>query len=380
MTRLHSSAQLGPRELMDQTPHPAASGDSHARWVAMWREAVRTSPLAIGLVELSTTRFVEISDRAAELLRTTPDEAAGLDYLSVTERPRESAQTFRLVRERMLDGIKGRRRFHRPDGSLVELEVTGWAVRSSIGPDLGLWIASELPEAEGAALQEENAAPIPWSQVGADFDGAQLTLDDHWRIAHISTNASTVLGRPPTQLFRGSILELTHLGDLAALLLGFARATTDPRSDVRIRLRQDHTWRPSRAVITRLEGDGTVPFSLIVVRAPDPDAQDPSGASQLAGHLRRIASQIEAAGILAPLMQTAAALGVPATADLSPRQWEIASRLVHGDRVATIANQMYLSQSTVRNHLSAIFQKFGVHSQSELLTLWRGAQAKPPTA
>jgi len=79
------------------------------------------------------------------------------------------------------------------------------------------------------------------------------------------------------------------------------------------------------------------------------------------------------------LMQTAAALGVPATAELSPRQWEIASRLVQGDRVATIATEMYLSQSTVRNHLSAIFQKFGVHSQPELLALWRhSTQGKAP--
>ena len=130
-------------------------------------------------------------------------------------------------------------------------------------------------------------------------------------------------------------------------------------------------------MITRLEGDGTVPFSLIVAPASEPEAQEPSGASQLAGNLRRIASQIEAAGILAPLMQTAAALGVPATAELSPRQWEIASRLLGGERVPTIAAEMYLSQATVRNHLSAIFQKFAVHSQRELLALWRDGVRRP---
>src|ERR1017187_6721773 len=70
----------------------------------MWREAVRTSPLAIGLVQLSTTRFVEISDKAAELFGTTPEGGVGLDYLPVSERPQEAAQTFRLVGERMLTG------------------------------------------------------------------------------------------------------------------------------------------------------------------------------------------------------------------------------------------------------------------------------------
>jgi DNA-binding NarL/FixJ family response regulator len=95
------------------------------------------------------------------------------------------------------------------------------------------------------------------------------------------------------------------------------------------------------------------------------------GARQLAGHLRRIAAQIEAAGVLAPLIETATVLGMPTTTELSPRQWEIASRLTRGERVATIAAEMYLSQSTVRNHLSATFRKFGVHSQAELLALWR---------
>jgi DNA-binding CsgD family transcriptional regulator/PAS domain-containing protein len=345
--------------------------DRYARWVAMWRHVVRSSPLAIGLVELATIRFVEMSDRAASLLRTTAVEGVGLDYLSVTERPRESAQTFRLVRERMLDGIKGRRRFHRPDGSMIELEVTGWAVRSSAGPDLGLWIASEVNESEDATVQEDVVGSAPRGHAGSELDSAQLTLDDHWRIAHMSTNAGVILGRPPSELIGRSIIELTNGSDLAALLLGFARATTDARTDVRIRLCQVHGWRTIRVMITVLEGDGTMPFSLIVTPGSDPDATDSSGASQLAGHLRRIAAQIEAAGILAPLMQTAAALGVPATAELSTRQWEIASRLVQGDRVATIAAEMYLSQSTVRNHLSAIFQKFGVHSQPELLALWR---------
>src|SRR5258708_8749691 len=148
---------------MDKAPQPAGRAARHARWVAMWREAVRTSPVAIGLVQLSTVRFVEMSDSAADLLRATPERGRGLKYLSVTERPREAAQTCRLVRERMLDGLKGRRRFQRPDGSMVELELVGWAVRSSSGPDLGLWIARTVAEseAEPAPVGAAVGAPLP---------------------------------------------------------------------------------------------------------------------------------------------------------------------------------------------------------------------------
>lgn len=357
---------------MDQTTELAGRADRHARWVTMWQEAVRTSPLAIGLVQLSTTSFLEMSDRAATLLRITPDRGAGLDYLSVTERPQEAAQTFRLVRERMLDGIKGRRRFRGSDGSMVELQVTGWAVRSSYGPDLGIWIASEVSEAENALVGGEVVGPDRWSHEGSEFDDVQLTLDDRWRIAHISADAGAILGRTSRDLLASSIIELTHRDDLAALLLAFARATTDNSADVRIRIRRDRNWQAMQTVITLLEGDGTLPFSLIAAPAAEPHAPDSSGTNALAGHLRRIAAQIEASGVEAPLMETAAALGIPAAAELSPRQWEIASRLVSGERVPSIAADMYLSQGTVRNHLSAIFQKFGVHSQRELLDLWRG--------
>jgi DNA-binding NarL/FixJ family response regulator len=57
----------------------------------------------------------------------------------------------------------------------------------------------------------------------------------------------------------------------------------------------------------------------------------------------------------------------PELGDLSTRQWEILSRLVVGERVPTIASELFISPSTVRNHLSMIFQRFGVHSQAELL-------------
>ena len=42
-------------------------------------------------------------------------------------------------------------------------------------------------------------------------------------------------------------------------------------------------------------------------------------------------------------------------------------RLVHGERVSDIAAALFLSPSTVRNHLTAIYKKFGVHSQAGLL-------------
>jgi DNA-binding NarL/FixJ family response regulator len=62
------------------------------------------------------------------------------------------------------------------------------------------------------------------------------------------------------------------------------------------------------------------------------------------------------------------------------RQREIVERLLGGHRVDAIARDLYVSPSTVRNHLSAIFEKLGVASQSELIELLRrdssGARSK----
>jgi DNA-binding NarL/FixJ family response regulator len=103
------------------------------------------------------------------------------------------------------------------------------------------------------------------------------------------------------------------------------------------------------------------------------------GLREAAAQLRRIADQIDAGDVHAPAAETDDSFAVAAAADLSPRQREIFSRLVRGERVATIAAEMYLSPSTVRNHLSAIFAKVGVHSQQELLVLHRAEKRNPPS-
>ena len=65
---------------------------------------------------------------------------------------------------------------------------------------------------------------------------------------------------------------------------------------------------------------------------------------------------------------------------LSARQREIVAALLRGERTSETAASMFLSQSTVRSHLSAIFNQFGVHSQTELLVLLRSQNAGRSTS
>ena len=56
---------------------------------------------------------------------------------------------------------------------------------------------------------------------------------------------------------------------------------------------------------------------------------------------------------------------------LSSREREIVARLIAGDRVPSIAKQLFLTEGTVRNYLSSIFRKLGVGTQQELIELLR---------
>jgi DNA-binding CsgD family transcriptional regulator len=56
---------------------------------------------------------------------------------------------------------------------------------------------------------------------------------------------------------------------------------------------------------------------------------------------------------------------------LTEREREIALRLLDGQRIPTIARELFLSQSTVRTHLSSVYRTFRVRSQVELIELLR---------
>ena len=92
-----------------------------------------------------------------------------------------------------------------------------------------------------------------------------------------------------------------------------------------------------------------------------------SRVAELEGHLRRIVGEVQAAGIAAAFPGDAMPLSTERLENLSPRELDIVSRMLRGERVPTIARSLHLSASTVRNHLSKIYRKVGVHSQVELI-------------
>ena len=121
---------------------------------------------------------------------------------------------------------------------------------------------------------------------------------------------------------------------------------------------------------------GTPDRYFVLAPAPDVDVST-SRLAELEHHLWSIAAIVEASGVLQSGGPVGDMTTLPQVNHLTTRQWEILARIVRGERVPTIASDLHVSQSTVRNHLSAIFKRFGVHSQPELLRMIKAAPMGP---
>jgi PAS domain S-box-containing protein len=366
-----STPQLGEMLRADRT------GDLGS--VEGWRQVVRSSPLAVGLLDLPSSRFVELSSAAAALLGTTPDEGISVDYLAIVEPPGDVAQTLRLLRAGVLDGTQARRRLLRADGSGVEAVVRSQAIRIAGGAELGLWIATDTSTGEDRpAVAVERLAGLTDRLAAQEPEAtccAVGTIDQSWRVARLSTEVESILGHRPAELLGSSLIDIVHPSDAADLLLTFARATTDANATERVRMRHRFgTWQSLTVAVTLLDLDAPTPFAFVLAVDQEPDiCIERKRVTELEEHLQRIGAEVQGAGVLRTLDAETDAIKVPALSELSARQWEVVSRLARGERVATIAREMYVSQSTVRNHLSAVFRKLGVGSQHELLAWLRQA-------
>ena len=263
------------------TAPPTSGGDASREWVAVWREAVRVSPFALGLVELPSAQFIELSPRAAELLGATFDEETGLEYRAIVNPRKEVEQTLRLLSSSALDSIQARRRLRRADGSVVEVFMCGRAIRRTAGADLGLWVAVDAETSERhSAVTADRLAEITDRLVSLEPEVVRPvvgTLDHRWRVAQLGTDVEELLGLRPTEVIGASIIDLTHPEDTADLLLAFARATSDANASVRARLRhRRRTWQAVTAVVSVLDdapdSDATARFAFALTADPRPDA------------------------------------------------------------------------------------------------------------
>jgi DNA-binding CsgD family transcriptional regulator len=263
-----------------------------------------------------------------------------------------------------LDGYRARRHVTTPSGTGKVVHVWCRAVELD-----GVRSAVYIVSSPGDAWERTRRAPPPlWLEplvVGS--------VDGDWRVERISIDVCDLLGWERDTLIGRPIVGDVHPDDVGALL----RATAEDAESMvmfRHRLRHhDGSWVPIKGILLRLDGGRRArhAFAMLPDHGDGSEAPAADRIAELEARLRRIAAELQAAGVIDEIDRLPAATDHPQLTDLSSRQWEILIRLLRGERVPTIAKALYLSQSTVRNHLAAIFRRFGVHSQADLLALLR---------
>jgi DNA-binding CsgD family transcriptional regulator len=202
------------------------------------------------------------------------------------------------------------------------------------------------------------------------------TLDSGLRIDRISGEAGTLLDCPPESLLGESILSLLAESDVPTFLKAYAEAATSQRGvTVEMHLCTEGVERRSRAVLCDVF---VVPLQpspgcAFVLRPAANAAQWPTAEHSV--HIVRPAPGEEPERAAAGRIRGVSEPAVPGLGRLTTRERQIVARLLDGHRPPGIARALFLSQSTVRNHLASVFRKLGVTSQEGLLELFRAAGA-----
>lgn len=302
------------------------------------------------------------------------------------------ATTLAALESGFVDESRARRTLRRGTGTLVPVWVWSRAVTMD-GRRGGVSLA--LPMAELGLAGRDPAAP--WRSLATIVVGI---ADRDWRVRWVSKDIANLSSLCSDDIVGHSLRDLIEPVD------DVTRASEGPRAGHRTATGADLARRgrlrcPGGAVVDvsvlyapmsgghgadsrepREAGDAGRKVFALVGEVDPRAAKNPSArVRELELRLQRIAAEVRAARIIGDVVDLpmeGATGAMPDLGDLTARQWGILSRLGRGERVPQIAADLFLSQSTVRNHLSAIFQKFGVHSQGELLAKLQAQQGANP--
>jgi len=356
-----------------ESPGSTGAGSTPGPWAELVagasvvdHEALARLDFAALLLDLPCGRIRASNQAAADLFEVPVAQMLGrlnTDVLGL-DNPESAQRAMAMLASGELDGYRAHRHVTTPSGAHKVVHVWCRAVELD-----GTRSAVYFLSSPGDAWESAWPAPPPLGLeplvVGS--------VDREWRVDRISADIREALGWDRDELIGRPILADVHPDDVGALL----RATAPGCESLvmfRHRLRNhDGAWVRVQGVLLRL--DETLrprhAFAMLPDRASGEEVPSADRIAELEARLRRIAAELQAAGVIDDVDRLPSATDHPQLTDLSTRQWEILIRLMRGERVPAIAKALYLSPSTVRNHLAAIFTRFGVHSQADLLTLLR---------
>ena len=319
--------------------------------------------LPLVLVDLSTLHVLAASRVVLRRLDLTPEEVLGrpvVDLLLPEDRPKAMAAL-----EALAAGVVDFYRVHRPIPAAPGTEGLGTQ-----------WVRAVSLDGTRQALIEFGDGTAPEPSPLNRFLGQEPVrmavglVGPDWVVRSISSDVSDIVGLAPEDMVGRRLIGAVREPDVQHLLEAAQRSGTDDSVALRIEVRNGSgDWQLVCCVLSSIAGAAGRLFILM----PEPDValRPGPGADEVDAHLRVIASEFGASGLLERMGVTPELVPLQEMAGLTSRQWEVLSRLLLGDRVPEIASDLFISQSTVRNHLHAIYERFGVHSQAEVINLVR---------
>jgi DNA-binding CsgD family transcriptional regulator len=323
-------------------------------------DAVTNCPLPCLLLAVPSEEILAASGNAEHLLCPDGGSLVGRHFEDFTAD--EPTAALELVVAGHLDGYEARRAIHRGDRTVP---VTVW-IRAVDGPDgRSFALAKLLPDP--AILGEALRRPS-----GTTAEVVIGSTDPHLTVDRVSTDVTALLDHRAADVVGQSLLRLVDPADVTALLQAVARSSeTGLGTSLPVRPAL-FGFRASRCQMVLLPMEPSPSFAFALVDERSADALTSAlGMTQALWQFDEVVRSATASRMAAELPAG------PGLDRLSGRELEIVLRLLNGDRVPSIAASLFLSPSTVRNHLSAVFRKFRVGSQQELIHLLRRTDGLP---
>jgi DNA-binding CsgD family transcriptional regulator len=270
-----------------------------------------------------------------------------------------------------------------PSGAMALLaagRITGYEtmqVLKMTGQRRRLWV-SALPHTGPtpvviAMLVKEDASGrvlVPWKDDDA-LSPLIGSTDARLMVDRVSSEVFESLGYRVREIIGTSFLALIVPEDIADVLLALAQ-TSKHKEGVTLRvgaIAADLVPVTCQLVLLPLTPAPSCAFALLTEESDSP-ADERAIADLITRLGRRIRSAMTSQAVASAPLRSDVDLG-----RLGSRDLEIVTRLVAGDRVSAIAKRLFLSEGTIRNHLSSVFGKLGVKTQQELIELLRPAPA-----
>jgi DNA-binding CsgD family transcriptional regulator len=311
-------------------------------------DVVTNCPLPSLLLAVPSEHILAASGVAERLLCPDDGSVVGRNFEDFAAD--EPTGALDLMMAGHLDGYEARRLIHHGDRTIP---VTVW-IRVVDGRTFALAKLIPDPAALGDALRPPE---------GTSAEAVVGSTDEHLTVDRISTDVAALLDHGAADVVGQSLLRLVGTPDVVPLLKALARSADIGLGTSLVVRPELLGFRASRCQMLLLPMEPSPSFTFAWLDEESADALTSAlGMKQALWQFDEVVRSATASRMATEKLPADPGLG-----RLSGRELEIVMRLMNGDRVPAIAESLFLSPSTVRNHLSAVFRKMRVGSQQELI-------------